>query len=279
MTNTRSSKLVAIVCSLAFAATLVADERPNIIIVIVVDDLGYSDIGAFGSEIDTPHLDALARTGLRLTNFHTGASCAPTRAMLLSGTDNHLAGLGSQTEVPRPAQGKPGYELYLNERVVALPTLLRDAGYHTYMAGKWHLGSKPARRPNMRGFEKVFAVHGRGGASHYADGHALFTDKALYTEDGNVVDKLPDDFWSSTFYTDKMIEYIDASRGAGQPFFAYLAYTAPHWPLAAPDDWIDKYQGRYDAGWDAFSAELFPPTPISEWFSRTSRRMTCVSSA
>ena len=254
MTKTQTSKLVSIICSLAVAAALSADERPNII-VIVLDDLGYSDIGAFGSEIDTPNLDALAQAGLQLTNFHSGVSCAPTRAMLLSGTDNHLAGLGWQgSNVPEAASGKPGYEVYLNERVVALPTLLRDVGYHTYMAGKWHLGSEPEQRPNMRGFEKVFALH-RGGASHYGDGHALFADQALYTEDGNVVDKLPDDFWSSAFYTDKMIEYIDQRRGDQRPFFAYLAYTAPHWPLAAPDDWIDKYKGRYDAGWDALREE------------------------
>ena len=129
-------------------------KRPNFL-VIVADDLGFSDIGAFGGEIETPHLDALAATGLRLTNFHSAPACAPTRAMLLSGTDPHIAGLGTHEEVLAKSQrGKPGYECYLNDRIATLPQLLRDAGYLTLMSGKWHLGSTLETCPATRGFTR-----------------------------------------------------------------------------------------------------------------------------
>lgn len=224
-------------------------KKPNILL-IVVDDLGYTDLGIFGGEIQTPTLDRLAREGVMLTNFHAGAVCSPTRAMLLSGTDNHLAGLGNMAEAMAPNQkGKPGYEGYLNFRVVSLPTLLRDANYHTYMAGKWHLGLEADSSPAARGFERSFALL-NGGGGHFNDlGIDIETKKSAYREDGDLVE-LPDDFYSTRSYTDKLIEYISSNAGDAQPFFAYLAYTAPHWPLQAPEASIAKYRGRYDAGYD-----------------------------
>ena len=133
-------------------------ERPNFL-VIVADDLGFSDVGAFGGEIKTPNLDSLAADGLRFTDFHTASACSPTRSMLLSGTDHHIAGLGSMAETIREFQkGRPGYEGYLNDRVAALPEILQDAGYFTIMSGKWHLGMTPDRYPSQRGFEKSFAL-------------------------------------------------------------------------------------------------------------------------
>jgi arylsulfatase len=235
------------------AASRSATVRPNILL-IVVDDMGYSDVGAFGGEIRTPHIDSLAQSGLRMTSFYASPSCAPTRAMLMSGTDNHVAGLGNQKEALTENQkGKPGYEGHINDRVVTVASLLRDAGYHTYVAGKWHLGEEVEQDPFNRGFEKAFTLL-QGGASHFGDEWMMYANYTpIYRENGQRV-HLPDDFFSSEFYTDKLIEYIDGARD-DKPFFAYLAFTAPHDPLHLPDDWLDKYEGRYDAGYEALREE------------------------
>lgn len=247
--------------------------RPNIL-VIVVDDFGYNDLGVFGSEIETPNIDALANAGVLLTNFHASPNCSPTRAMLLSGTDTHLAGLGNMFEELAPNQrGKPGYEGFLNTRVAALPELLQDDGYRTYMTGKWHLGLTEESSPAGRGFDKSFAML-QGGAGAFSNMLAVVgPDKAQYREDGKRVEVLPPDFYSTQFYTTRMIDYIDGDREDDSPFFAYLAYTAAHWPLQAPETSIKKYHGRYDAGYDKlretrlralkdrgfFAADLEPP--------------------
>ena len=226
--------------------------RPNILL-IVADDMGYTDAGAFGGEIKTPNIDALAKSGMRMTNFYAAPTCSPTRAMLMSGTDNHIAGLGVMFEYRQSQhEGVSGYEGYLNKKVVSLATLLKDAGYHTYMAGKWHLGFKPGYRPFERGFEKSFALM-NGGASHFSD-MAMITSaapKASYYDDATKLKQLPDNFYSSEFYTNRIIENIDSNIADGKPFFAWLAYTAPHWPLQVPDDYADLYKGKYDEGYDA----------------------------
>lgn len=228
-------------------------KRPNFLL-IVADDLGFSDIGAFGSEISTPHLDALALRGLRLVDFHSAPACSPTRAMLMTGTDHHIAGIGTMAEAMSSIhEGKPGYEGYLNERVVTLTELLRDAGYLTLMSGKWHLGLTRETSPWARGFERSFSLL-PGAANHYASSPDLRDEpiqpklRTIYMEDDRFVETLPADFYSSDGFTDKLLAYLDERKNAEQPFFAYLAYTAPHWPLQAPDDDVAKYRGRYDAG-------------------------------
>lgn len=241
------------------AATTHAAPRPNFLI-IVADDMGYSDVGAFGSEIATPNLDQLANQGLRLTDFHTAATCSPTRSMLMSGTDNHRAGIANMSELLTPEQrGKPGYEGYLNNRVVTVAELLRDAGYHTIISGKWHLGVAPEQDPARRGFENSFALL-QAGHNHF--GKLDLPPKEMggvgYTENGKPV-SLPKDFYSSDYFTDKMLEYLRANNrqdGADKrPFFAYLPFSAPHWPLQAPPEVIAKYKGRYDGGWDVLRRE------------------------
>jgi arylsulfatase A-like enzyme len=225
-------------------------SRPNILL-LVADDLGYSDIGAFGGEIHTPNLDALAAEGLVLTAHHAAASCSPTRAMLFSGTDHHLAGLGTMAERLDSGQlGKPGYEGYLNDSSLSIAELLRDSGYHTYMAGKWHLGLDDAHTPKSRGFESSFALL-QGAASHFAPvpGKPVPADMGQYREDG-VFTTIPDTFYSSNFYTDKLIAYVQRNVDDQKPFFAYAAFTAPHWPLQAPPDYIDRYKGKYDEGYE-----------------------------
>jgi len=212
--------------------------------------MGYSDIGPFGGEIDTPNLDSLAKSGISFTDFHTSASCSPTRSMMLTGTDNHLAGLGSMGETMTPNQkGKPGYEGYLNDRVVSIPTLLSDSGYFTAMAGKWHLGEEVEQDPSQCGFQKSYTML-VGGTSHFDDEWMMYANYTpIYRENGARV-HVPKGFYSSEFYTSKLIEYLEECP-ADKPFFGYLAFTAPHDPLHAPDEWVDKYKGKYDAGYDA----------------------------
>ncbi|MEH6609032.1 MAG: arylsulfatase [Halioglobus sp.] len=236
-------------------AVTAAPARPNILL-IVADDLGYSDLGAFGGEIHTPNLDALAEEGVMLTRFHAAPNCGPSRGAMLSGVDYHRAGLGGNVEIAADNQkGLPAYQGFLRDDVIAFPELLRDAGYHTYMAGKWHMGKDPRNLPGGRGFEQSFALL-NGGASHWADQLALIPgSKTTYTENDEVVPELPDDFYSSTYYTDKIIEYIDSGLDDENPFFAYLAFTAPHNPLHAPDASTAKYRGVYDRGWDALALE------------------------
>jgi arylsulfatase A-like enzyme len=225
-------------------------ERPNILL-IVADDLGYSDIGPFGGEISTPALDDLARDGLMLTNFHVLPSCSPTRSVLLSGVDNHLAGLGTMGEIKTPEmEGQSGYAGYLNFQVAALPKVLKAAGYNTYMAGKWHLGDEEKTSPHARGFDETFILV-PGGGSHWSDRRPLSPpQKMIYRRNGQIVDSLPDDFYSTKDYTDYLLNWIKEDEGDDKPFFAYLSYTAPHDPLHAPREYIEKYKGTYDKGWD-----------------------------
>jgi arylsulfatase len=225
-------------------------ERPNILL-IVADDLGYSDLGIFGGEINTPNLDSLAREGVALRRFHAAPNCGPSRASTLTGVDFHRAGIGGNAEIAADNQkGLPAYQGVLRDDVVTFPELLRDAGYHTYMAGKWHMGKSPRNMPGGRGFERSFALL-NGGASHWADQLALVPNsKTVYTEDDVVVEKLPDDFYSTTYYTDRIIKSIESDLDDDAPFFAYLAFTAPHNPLHAPDASIAKYKGAYTKGWD-----------------------------
>ncbi|WP_380873980.1 arylsulfatase [Sphingomonas sp. DBB INV C78] len=232
-----------------------AVRRPNILL-ILADDLGYSDLGAFGGEIATPHLDALAMAGVRFTAFHSAPACSPTRAMLMTGTDPHIAGIGTMLEVARPGfQGAPGYEGHLNHRVVTVAELLQAAGWHTILSGKWHLGDTATSIPAARGFDRSFALM-PAGASHYsgAEADAFSVVETAYQEDGVAVAELPADFYSSDYYTDRLIGYL-GERPAGQPFFAYLPFTAPHWPIQAPAECIAKYRGRYDAGPEVLRAE------------------------
>ena len=186
-------------------------SQPNILL-IVADDLGWSDLGSFGGEITTPNLDALAYSGIRLTNFHTAPTCSPTRSMLLTGTDNHLAGLGNMEEELGPNQiGKKGYEGYLNNDVVTFAALLKDAGYRTMMSGKWHLGASLEKGPESRGFQDVFVI-ANGISNHFKQERIVGFEtnvitKAPYRENGKSIE-LKEPFYSSELYTDKLISYI-----------------------------------------------------------------------
>jgi len=209
-------------------------KRPNIVI-ILGDDLGYSDMGMFGSEFKTPNLDSLAKDGVRFTGFYTHATCSPTRSMLLSGVDTHLNGLGNMDEWAAPNQmGVPGYEGDLNDRVATLPELLKNAGYHTYMVGKWHLGKAPDKIPAARGFERDFSLLDGAGSYWDMTSFTALSPRSLFTEDGRYLTKLPKDYYATKTYTDKLISFIDANKGDGKPFFAYVSHQAPHDPFHLP---------------------------------------------
>jgi arylsulfatase A-like enzyme len=233
------------------------DKRPNILI-IVADDMGWSDIGPFGSEIRTPSLDKMADSGLQFTQFYVNPACSPTRSSLMSGTDHHLTGMGTNAEILSEEQRKnpePGYEGYLNDRVVSVVDTLKNSGYQTFMAGKWHLGEEEKHWPDKRGFQRSFALM-QGGASHFGDEAWMCNNYyPIYAEDG-VRTHTPDDFYSSTFYVNKMIDYLEV-RDNNKPFFGYVSFTAPHDPLHVPDEWIDKYKGQYDAGPDVIRKQRF----------------------
>jgi arylsulfatase len=226
------------------------DQRPNILL-IVADDAGYSDIGSFGSEIQTPNLDALAAVGIRFTQFTASPTCSPTRSMLLTGADNHRVGLGNMAEFMAPNQaGKPGYEGHLNDRAAPISELLEQAGYDTFMAGKWHLGHEPAQFPAGRGFQRDLALI-PGGGSHLDDMWGAAGERQLYTFNGEVLRTLRPGFHSSEDYTAAIIANIEEHRGNGKPFFAYLALQAPHDPFQPPPDRRGRYDGRYDQGYEA----------------------------
>lgn len=233
------------------AAAPAKASRPNIL-VIVADDLGYSDIGAFGGEIRTPNLDALAARGLVLTGFHSAPTCSPTRSMLLSGTDNHLAGLGTMAEMQGPEQrGQRGYEGYLPADIATLADRLHALGYATLMSGKWHLGLRPEDAPARRGFDQSFDL-AQGGGSHYGDDLSKTAGDGgtTYWENGKQLAALPKGFYSSDTYAAKLIEQLGRADKA-KPFFGYLTFTAPHWPLQAPAEDIARYRGKYDDGFEA----------------------------
>lgn len=245
-----SSVGAVVLASALGSAQQPTSQRPNFL-VIVADDLGFSDLGSYGGEIHTPNLDRLAREGMRYTDFYVGPSCSPTRSMLMTGMDHHRVGLGNMHERTAPSQvGQPGYEGVLSTDVPTLPERLRDAGYHTYMAGKWHLGHAPTHIPAARGFERSFALLNGAGSHFTLTGKNSDNERSEFVEDGNYLTRLPKGYYSTRTLTERLVDFIDSNEGDGQPFFAWLAFQAPHDPLQVPDDWLRRYQGRYDEGWD-----------------------------
>lgn len=222
---------------------------PNIV-VILADDAGLMDFGAYGGEAHTPHIDALAARGAMFTQFRASPLCSPSRAMLLTGMDNHLTGFATIPEVlPSEQRGKPGYSMALEPGVRTLADRLRGLGYRTLMVGKWHLGEEASAMPQAHGFDRSFALAASGADNWEKRPYIPYYKIAPWYEDGIEAD-LPDDFYSSKFIVDKMIAYLDQTDRS-KPFFAYLPFQAIHIPVQAPADLIAKYKGRYDSGWDA----------------------------
>ena len=241
------SLLLSLVAVAHFAQ---AAEKPNII-VILADDMGYSDLGCYGSEIDTPHLDALAASGTRFTRFYNTPRCCPTRATLLTGIYAHQAGIGHMMQ----NRGVPSYQGYLNDRCVTLAEVLKPAGYATLMSGKWHVGTEPGHWPLDRGFDRYWGTP-KGGGVYFKETLALRPDQ-IFVKDSSPVN-VPDDMYVTDSITDHAIEFIDqAVTTRKKPFFLYLAHIAPHYPLQAKPQDIAKYKGKYDIGWDVIRDRRF----------------------
>jgi arylsulfatase len=253
---------LALSALLTLAVVAQSNARPNVV-VILVDDMGWSDIGGYGGEIPTPNLDALAAKGVRFTQFYSTPRCSPTRASLLTGLYPHQAGMGHLDNVVR--EGSSGTTGRLNEHCVTMAEVLREAGYFTAMAGKWHLGQQNGSPPWQRGFDRVLnqRVGGiyfpkqnfpgddelarRGQEPLYLDGQPVPHDSALLGQN-----------WYATFlWVDFGLKFVDEAQKANQPFFLYLPYNAPHFPLMAPPELIAKYRGKYKAGWDRLRQERY----------------------
>ncbi|EDN70267.1 arylsulfatase [Beggiatoa sp. PS] len=281
------------------------DERPNFVL-ILLDDMGYSDLGVFGNRWEdeetgenvtpTPFLDSLANEGVLLTNFHSGSICSPSRGMINTGVDNHRMGMATMIETLTDNQrGEPGYEGYLNDRVLPVARILQDSGYHTYMVGKWHLGgaegASAGKLPGTKGFEKNYALLDGAGDFYSNRGISNKAQCVKYVENDDAVEELPNaphytcseeeiggrdvreiiefpdnpipaspeegGFYATKFFTDKVMEFIDSDKDDGQPFFAFISYTAPHYPLQVPAEYRDKYIDRFMKGWDEIRTERF----------------------
>lgn len=231
------------------------ETRPNVV-VLLVDDGGFMDFGGYGGEAATPNINRIADQGVRFSNYHTSPLCAPSRAMLLTGLDNHRTGVGTIPEVVTEDQrGSRAYKLSLLPEVDTIADRLKEAGYQTYMTGKWHLGREEGDLPNHHGFDRSFTLDASGADNWEQRSYMPYYDIAPWFEDGEPAD-LPEDFYSSRFFIEKMIEYLD-SRDRQRPFFSYVAFQAIHIPIQAPRDFIDRYSGTFSEGWDVLRDQRF----------------------
>jgi len=234
---------------------LVKQATPNIVLVIV-DDLGYSDLGCYGSEIDTKNIDDLASEGIRFTNFYASPNCSPSRAMLMTGMDHHQAGIGAMAVLMGPNQkGKRGYEGYLNNQTVTFSELLKDKGYRTYYTGKWHLGKNKLANPNARGFDKVWWQVGGTPGSHFDWSAPNPRIMNHYFENDLPQKEVPENLFSTDFYTDKLISYLEEDKDKNQPFLGVLSFSAVHLPIHCPESHIDLYEGKYKEGYAALRSK------------------------
>jgi len=229
--------------------------RPNIVI-LFVDDMGYSDVGCFGGEIDTPNLDRLAANGMRFTQFYNTSRCCPSRASLLTGLYSHQAGIGMMVY----NNYGEGYEGNLNDKCVTFGEVLRSAGYQTMLVGKWHAGHEPHSRPEVRGFDSFTGMYPHIDSYwKVLRGCDIYRDRKLFISAGeNLVNPYNpiQEFYTTDFFTDTALDYVDkALKDKSKPFLLHVCYNVPHFPLEAPDDLIEKYRGKYMKGWDKLRKE------------------------
>jgi len=254
MTARTRTALGALVIAVATALPATAQEtRPNILVVLF-DDVGFTGFGAYGADAATPRIDALAQSGTMFSRYYSSPFCGPSRAMLMTGQDNHQTGMGTLVETVTPEQrALPGYSMVWDDDQQTIASLLSEVGYRTYASGKWGIGAKGKNLPDRFGFDRSYVMDSTGGSnydhSHYLPGYP----EVSWYEDGAPV-RLPEDFYSSRNLVDQMIRYIDEGD-ADQPFFGFLSLQAVHIPVQAPAAFIDKYDRVFDAGWDVMREE------------------------
>src|SRR5690606_25977228 len=250
-------KIVYLILIAGWLTALSADaqkkqDRPNIIL-IMADDMGYSDLACYGSEINTPNLNRLAAEGVRFTEFYNNSICAPTRASLITGQYPHKAGVG-YFDVDL---GLPAYQGFLNRESLTFGEVLRSAGYSTLLSGKWHVGKDSLAWPNQRGFDKFYGV--LGGGANYFNNYPMPLRGQQYpvvlVENNKRLNPEPDSYYFTDEITDHAVKFLNEQNSTGKPFFLYVAYTAPHWPLHARPEDIAKYKGKFDKGWDVLREE------------------------
>ena len=229
-------------------------NRPNFLI-ILADDMGFSDLGCYGSEIATPNLDGLARDGVRFTHFYSAARCCPSRASLLTGLYPHQAGMGGMVTRSDNDQRQGPYQGYLNQSCVTIAEVLKTAGYRTYMSGKWHVGERPEHWPRKRGFDRYYGLI--SGASSYWGILEEERDRRAFARDDERIFPEGENFYMTDAFSDYAVKWLEEQKGREEPFLLYLAYTAPHWPLHAWPEDIAKYQGKYTKGWDQLRQERY----------------------
>ncbi len=245
----QSAICTLLLCVLAAPPALAQDNRPNILLVLF-DDVGFMDFGVYGSDTRTPNIDALARNGVMLSRYYSSPFCGPSRAMLMTGMDNHQVGMGTLVEtVTDEMRASPGYSMNWSAGQKTIGTLLSEAGYQTYVTGKWGIGETAANLPNKFGFDRSYVMDATGGSNYDATPYLPGYHAVDWFEDGKPI-TLPDDFYSSRSLVDKLIDYIDTGD-ADRPFFAFLSLQAVHIPVQAPVSYIDRYNGVFDEGWDA----------------------------
>ena len=230
-------------------------EKPNIIL-ILADDMGYSDIGCYGGEINTPNLDLLAENGIRFSQFYNAARCCPTRASLISGVYPHQAGMGAMVKTTEKASEGP-YQGYLSRNCVTIAEVLKEAGYYTAGSGKWHVGEERPHWPTDRGFDNYYGLI--SGAANYFDitrGKRAGI-KRHFAIDSTAYVPPNEGFYMTDAITENAVRFLDTASVKDEPFFLYIPYTAPHWPLHAKQEDIDKYRGKYMKGWDMLRQERY----------------------
>jgi len=248
--------LMALVPSAHGQNDAVPAKKPNVVL-ILIDDSSLMDLGVFGGEAQTPNIDRLAGKGILFSNMHASPVCSPSRAMLLTGTDSHLAGVANLPEfLPKEYQGIDGYGGVLNDRVQTIATRLKEVNYSTYAVGKWHLGHEANTLPPSKGFDRSFVLGGSGASNYDNHGYLPMKPLAHWYADGIEVE-LPEDFYSSKAYIDQVISFHQAEKNKENPFFAYIAFQAIHAPIQAPKEYVEKYKEVYRKGWNKLREDRF----------------------